>query len=297
MRDASYTLTNCPPWFTPQPYGTLAAAVVEDCTFNFNAGPGDGAFDAYDGAIFVFRHNTVNGTNIGWHGADSAPRAPRLFEVYENTISNSGAPIYVAIRVRGGTGVIWGNTISGAFNGFIQLSAYRADPSYNGNPGPLGSKVDGNFHASGKPGPYPILDQVGRGSFPPDTPWPNQTSYTQAEYGALEPMYQWANTYKGTSNPTAAPGGPDQSADYIRPGVDYYDNVPKPGYRPLEYPHPLTRSGGAPSPSPSPTPSASPTPSSSPVPTPTPVQSPSPAYEKWIKEQNDWIRSHPPYSD
>jgi hypothetical protein len=33
-----------------------------------------------------------------------------------------------------------------------------------------------------------------------------------------------------------------------------------------------------------------------PNPTPTPTPS-APTYEKWIKEQNDWIRENPPFAD
>jgi hypothetical protein len=212
---------------------------VEDCTFDFPGGPGDGAFDAYDGSIFVFRHNTVNNTNIGWHGADSGARAPRLWEIYENTITNTQAPIYAAIRARGGTGVVWNNTVTGLYNSFFVLSAYRADPTYSSADGALGSAVDGNFSQSGYPSYYPLLDQIGRGSFPAGTPWPNQSSYTPAQYEALEPAYQWGNNVNGNTSPTALPALPDQSANYIKQGYDYYDNIPKPGYVPLVYPHPL----------------------------------------------------------
>jgi hypothetical protein len=195
----------------------------------------DGAFDAYIGAKFVFRHNAVMGTNIGWHGADSGLRSPRLFEVYQNTLNNTGPAQYTAIRARGGTGVVWGNTISGNYNSFFILSAYRADPSYSSAVGPLGSNVDGNFDSTH----YPLLDQIGRGSFPANTPWPNLSSYTPAQYEALDPMYQWGNNFNGNTSPTAGADLPSQSATFIQPGRDYYDNTPKPGYTPLVYPHPL----------------------------------------------------------
>jgi hypothetical protein len=242
-RDGSYTLTYCPPWFTRQVYGGINVACVEDCTFDFPGGPGDGAFDAYDGSIFVFRHNTVKNTNIGWHGADSGLHAPRLWEIYDNTITNTQAHIYTAIRARGGTGVVWNNTVTGLYDSFFILSEYRADPTYSSAVGALGSAVDGNLGQSGYPSSYPLLDQLGRGSFPQGTPWPNQGSYTAAQYEALEPIYQWGNNVNGNTAPTASPGLPDQSSNYIRQGYDYFDNSPKPGYVPLVYPHPLVASG------------------------------------------------------
>jgi hypothetical protein len=239
LRDGNYTLTHCPPWFTPQVYGGINVACVEDCTFDFPGGPGDGAFDAYDGSIFVFRYNTVKNTNIGWHGADSAVHAPRLWEVYNNTITNTGAHIYTVIRARGGTGVVWNNTVTGLYDNFFILSEYRADPTFTTNniDGPAGSVIDGNFNQAGYPSYYPLLDQIGRGSFPAGTPFPSKC--TPAQYEALEPMYQWGNNVNGNTAPTASPGLPDQSGNYIRQGYDYYDNTPKPGYVPLVYPHPL----------------------------------------------------------
>jgi hypothetical protein len=230
----AWTQTNMPPYSTPQYLGDMNAVVVEDSTFDF-AELCDGALDAYAGTKFVFRYNTVTNTNVGWHGADSAIRSTRSFEVYQNKFQTTGsASIYTALRARGGTGVVWGNSITGNYNGFFLLSHYRADPAYGTPPG---SNIDGNFDSTG----YPLLDQVGRGSFPASTPWPNQSSYTEAQYEALDPMYQWKNNFKGDVSPTCDVGNPDQSATYIRPNRDYYDNVAKPGYVPLAYPHPFTK--------------------------------------------------------
>jgi hypothetical protein len=228
----SWNQTNCPTYSTPQSLGDTNAVVIEDCTFDF-ADLGDGALDSYVGTKFVFRHNTVMNTNVGWHGADSAFRSCRSFEIYQNTFQAS-IVIYTAIRARGGTGVVWGNTIAGLYRDFFTLSHYRADPAYNSSQ-PPGLNIDGNFDTSG----YPLLDQIGRGSFPTVTPWPNQLGYTQAQYESLDPMYQWGNNFKGSTSPTCTVDLPPQSATYIKPDRDYYDNRPKPGYVALTYPHPL----------------------------------------------------------
>jgi parallel beta-helix repeat protein len=240
-------------WHTPQFYGDMNTVVVEDCLFNFTY-DGDGAFDAYDGAKFVFRHNTVIGTLFAWHGADSGPRAPRLFEIYQNTMSPSpttGTP-WCYFRSRGGTGVIWGNTITGGTGSFMILSHFRASPQAP-NVGGINPNADGGFDQTypgqGYPPRYPMLDQVGRGSFPGPNPggWPNSYPYTIAEYAALEPMYQWGNNFRGDTSPEAGVAnlilGPDNSPLYIVKGRDYYDNIAKPGYTSLAYPHPLIAGG------------------------------------------------------
>jgi len=226
-----------PTYMTPQPLGTQDFVVVEDCTFNFSGGAADGACDAYCGTKIVFRHNTVNGTNVGWHGADSEATSCRAFEVYDNAFNNTGSSIYTAVRARGGTGVVWGNTVTGNYDRFFILSAYRADPSYGGVP--LGSANDGNFSQVGYAKYYPLLDQVGRGSFPESTQWPKESSYTQVQYEALDPVYQWGNNFLGNTAPTCTVDLPFQSTQYIIEGADYNDNTQKPGYVPLGYPHPL----------------------------------------------------------
>src|SRR5262249_48686143 len=124
-------------WHMPSPTGTANADFIEDCTFN-SSGLAVGAFDAYNGNKVVFRHKTVVNTKVGWHGADSDPRSARLMEIYQNSFSApnpAGGNVYTAIRSRGGTGVMWGNTFTGVYNGFVMLSAYRADPTYGNPPG------------------------------------------------------------------------------------------------------------------------------------------------------------------
>ena len=233
-------------WHTPQAYGDQNSVVIEDCTFPWSH-QGDSVIDAYSGAKFVFRHNSVINSQVAWHGADSSVRSARLFEIYQNTFIAEGDEPAVFIRSRGGTGVVWGNTMTSAGDtGFVELSHFRADPNYEDNPDDPGSPQDGGFDQTypgkGYATGYPLLDQVGRGSFPASNPgrWPTGYPYTEEEYEALEPMYLWNNTYDGNTSPTAGAGSPDQSTSYIVEGRDFYNNTPKPGYTPLAYPHPLT---------------------------------------------------------
>ncbi len=267
-RDNSMSSVNT--YHTPQSYGDTNNVCIEDCTFNAFA-RNDGAFDAYPGQKVVFRHNTVSNTFIGWHGYDSCNRSARLFEVYQNTFTFNNGQVGNNIVWRGGTGVVWGNTFDanwGGANGnaFIGFLVYAADHVYVrpqayapsaawgsilngvGAIAALGSAatglagVDGNSVHSGNPDQgYPLLDQPGRGSFPAGNPgnWPLKvTGYAASEYEALDPVYQWNNVV-GTNHAPLAGVQSAATGNYVKANRDYYDNVAKPGYTPLQYPHPL----------------------------------------------------------
>jgi len=274
-RDNSMSGVNT--YHTPQSYGDTNNVCIEDCTFNAFA-RNDGAFDAYPGQKVVFRHNTVSNTFIGWHGYDSCNRSARLFEVYQNTFTFNNGQVGNNIVWRGGTGVVWGNTFDANWgdangNGFISFLIYAADHVYvrpqayapsalwgSILPGvspiaALGSAatglagVDGNFVRSGAVDQgYPLLDQPGRGSFPAGNPgnWPLKTTgYAAGEYEALDPVYQWNNVVGANRAPLA---GVQSAAtgNYVKANRDYYDNVAKPGYTPLQYPHPLVQNAPPP---------------------------------------------------
>lgn len=75
------------------------------------------------------------------------------------------------------------------------------------------------------------LDQMGRGKgrairgdVPQPAAWPEQ---------ALEPTYVWNNTVNGRIC------GLVSASPHIREGVEFYNGLPKPGYTPTTYPHPL----------------------------------------------------------
>ena len=75
---------------------------IEDCTFEHDF-PGDGVVDAFSGARYVFRYNTVNGAVMGHHGADSGTRSGiHSFEIYGNTFDNQNANIARAFLFRSG---------------------------------------------------------------------------------------------------------------------------------------------------------------------------------------------------
>lgn len=104
---------------------------IENNTFTFESEEGDGAYDSYNGARVVFRYNDVTGTHIGSHGNESS-RSAHDYEIYYNKFDdqtyNQGS-----IGSRGGTGVIYGNTVTGSyFTSWVGLQLYRSCPWFEG---------------------------------------------------------------------------------------------------------------------------------------------------------------------
>jgi len=123
------------------PFGTTNAAYAENCVFYANGYPGNGFFDAYNGASLVFRHNFCDGyTPSGVHGYDSGDTSARSWEIYNNVFTNCGGGPWV-LGFRGGSGVLFSNTVYATTAGFAQLKYYRSCPPahlYVGVPLPRG---------------------------------------------------------------------------------------------------------------------------------------------------------------
>ena len=173
------------PFSRPLALGSGKFIFIEDCTFNYG-GHNDGAMDAYGGARYVFRHNTVNNTNVEHHGADSGGfRGVHSFEIYNNAFRCTGACASQRKHYfRSGTGVIFNNTYSGNYYDGAELTNYRSDESF-----PPWGKCDGTSPwDQNKPGQngYACLDQIGH-------------VFGPAPGGAniLEPLYEWNNTHDG----------------------------------------------------------------------------------------------------
>ena len=202
-------------WRRALALGTADAVYIEDCTFTCTR-PEDGANDAYGGARYVFRHNTVTGVNMGHHGCDSGNyRSTFSFEIYDNVMDGRHMRGQDrAMHFRGGTGVVFNNTLVNY--GGIGLSSYRSFRS-GGKWGLCDGKnpIDGNEEPNG----YPCQDQIGRST--------NQI---------LEPLYFWNNTLDGKA--LRGVGVQDGGKGVIKEGRDYFMNTPRPGYKPYVYPHP-----------------------------------------------------------
>lgn len=231
-------------WMRPLAFGTVNAVYIEDCVFDWAEAP-DGAVDIYEGGRCVFRFNVVTNSNFGCHGADSGGfRSAHSYEVYGNRFYNTGISQARFFHFRGGTAVLFSNTVVSAnlsVSQSIPVTCYRAtgpDTLGLGTFDPWGvvtgtNPYDGNTDIYG----YPALDQIGRTS--PTTFLATKSIQT------LSPMYGWSNTFNGAYMPIVVLTYQDQwsthpmVADMIQENRDFYNNTVKPGYQPLTYPHPL----------------------------------------------------------
>ena len=77
------------------------------------------------------------------------------------------------------------------------------------------------------------LDQMGRGKgklisgdVPQPAAWPEQEA---------DPAYFWDNTLDGR------PAGLHSSSPHVKEGVDFFNGMARPDYKPYIYPHPLVK--------------------------------------------------------
>jgi hypothetical protein len=222
-------------WSQPLGLGGPQMVFVEDNTFTGTQWAS--AVDGNYGGRYVFRYNTLTNMYIEAHSLQGDhERAVRSWEIYNNTISQSGVAMWTPFFVRGGTGVIYNNTISGAW-GFpgITLDNVRSFDARgaaglcNGN-----SLWDGNQLSNG----WPCRDQIGRSkdqwTWTSANPYPPQAS---------EPAYFWNNRLNGSNTSVQIHNGTDA---WIVAGRDFFNNTAKPGYAPYQYPHPLQQGGPTP---------------------------------------------------
>lgn len=106
-------------WQEEDGFGTDNFVFIEDSKFNFPTIDGY-IIDTEFAGRYVFRYNSVINGGITMHDLGSTPnsRGNRAVEVYENTFNctasacRDGAAIAI-YNTRGGTGIFFGNTISG----------------------------------------------------------------------------------------------------------------------------------------------------------------------------------------
>lgn len=196
-------------WSRPLSFGTAEAVYAEDNVFDFET-IGDHAITGVNGTRYVFRHNTVhssaalNASQVDGHGNYFDDRGIRSFEVYDNTLSSDSS--YQGFYMRGGAGVIFGNTMTGSYYHPMIFTNYRSWET--DAPGSCG------YDACS----YPAPDQ-------------------------LHDVYVWNNTYNGA---TVTPWVTDRGLDrtHIQQGRDYFLSA-MPGYTPYTYPHPLVTGGSS----------------------------------------------------
>ena len=117
-------------WSEPPALGTEEFLFFEDNTVTLGAG-GDASYaitDAYRGARYVVRYNTITNGWVEAHGSDSGgrKRGTRAVEIYENDFICTVTFCSYIANFRSGTGVIYNNTTTNYFGlGLITLSSYR----------------------------------------------------------------------------------------------------------------------------------------------------------------------------
>lgn len=214
-------------WERPLTLGSANAFYIEDNVIDYSIQRGGSAADSHSGGRFVFRMNTIHNAYMLNHGLDTSDRSSHSFEIYENRFSWD-AYAFNAITIRGGTGVIFHNTMTNpaTVQNPIIAQYYRSCLDYPSTHGVRcngTNPIDGNQEPTG----YPCKDQHGRTTGQQLSPiyvWDNVLNATTANMRLHDP---W-----GCTNPSMA--------DHVKEGRDYYNGVYRPRYVPYPYPHPLT---------------------------------------------------------
>ena len=215
-------------WAKGTQFGTVNALYIESNYFL-----GGAPDDCVDGARFVMRYNTLdsNYVSIQTHGLKTpggSQRACNSYEAYHNYITGSSASRGDgSVGAKGGTALIWGNTMAEGYYRFYAASTDRnggdsaaetntpngwgycgttvTNPS-SGSPNGVGSPWDGNTPSITQG--YPCLDGLGRGQ---DTQalngqgLPNRknsvTGTIAWPHQYLQPIYMWNNKlYSGATH-------------------------------------------------------------------------------------------------
>jgi hypothetical protein len=147
-------------WAQPDFYGTDNFIYIEDSSFTSTASQGMAITDtdiAGGGGRFVGRFNTMHNANYQTHGSESSGRgrSGRVYEIYNNNLTLDSGADNTFMGWRGGTGLFFNNTKSGAGNMYLgaSLTNYREGNSFwpwgtcNGQ-GPY-DQNDGVVYASG----------------------------------------------------------------------------------------------------------------------------------------------------
>lgn len=149
-------------------FGSENAVFVEDCVFSQDA-VGDSTIETYLGGKIVVRYCTATNFMLGIHGKDSSLRSGHIIEIYNNTFTNPIASSHFGtVLSRGGSGVVWGNTVSGNSSANkIVLQNYRAagrdaisQPDYLLRYPYDGGQLDGSYRYDGNT-PYHLTTGTG----------------------------------------------------------------------------------------------------------------------------------------
>jgi hypothetical protein len=200
-------------WSSNLNLGSDQAVYIENNIINHTI-VGAELFDGNCGGKIVFRYNTASGPNFAVHSVQSDTfRGMRSWEVYNNSLTGATGG-WVVATLRGGTGLVFNNTISGTYsNEYFFLDNVRScSASTTFCDGTRA--IDGNF--TGQKG-YPCRDQIGRSTdaFQWGSQIPSQS---------LSPAYFWNNKRSGVEVPAQARNTcTDQYNFHILANRDFYN--------------------------------------------------------------------------
>lgn len=210
-------------WGLPSQLGSFDHTVFIEDNYFHNPGncPDHNPHAVYgqNGGVFVFRHNEIHNMNGDAHGF-CATYGTREWEISNNRwMQDTGNSLWAMLHMRGGTGVIYGNSLTGGnVSHGIYWNEYRVSSdcgaSVTSNVPGFGS-VTASSSCPSTEG-YPCAQQIGRGQ--------NNSS---------DPAYVWNNT--NFAQMSWDPG----TQSYIVQNRDFFMTGPKPGYTSYPYPHPL----------------------------------------------------------
>lgn len=211
-------------WFDDLDLGTNDAVYIENNSFMVVNNIAVNCIDGNHGMKVVFRYNAVTQTSSQVHSLQSTNlRSSRKWEIYGNTFNSTGDQSYVAMFIRGGTGVAFYNdcTSSVNYNYCILLdnvrSAYTTTTNNTTQAGACDGDNgwDGNEDATG----YPCRDQIGRSK--DATRWSVSTNLPGPSQ-ELMPAYLWSNYSSGATTTAYVPTS-GRNRDHVKNNRDFYD--------------------------------------------------------------------------
>jgi hypothetical protein len=185
--------------------GGNTAVYIENNTFTKTKNGVSNCVDANYGGRYVFRFNQVVANSgldynsaqyVEAHSVQGLNRAAQRWEVYGNTFNNQGGSTYEPFRFRGGTGVVFDNSILGNWTNFeiaLDNVRNRTDVGISFPQGYCDGTSNWDQNLSGQTG-YACRDQIGYGY--DSVQWTPGNAWSQVRM----PVYAWNNK---RSNETA----------------------------------------------------------------------------------------------
>ncbi len=203
-------------WSTPLALGSDDATYIEDNTFLLTVF--GNAVDCNYSGRFVLRFNTMTDTYPETHSSQGYNRACRKWEIYHNKVQRVTQTVYYQTFIRGGTGMMFQNTMSGTFGAgnFISIDNVRSFTNFDSV-----GKCDGASDWDTKllSNGWPCRDQIGTGT--DDAPWVSG-SYPPRQSTKLAPAYFFLNTTNGTNTAVKVV---NDSGTYIVANRDFYTYI------------------------------------------------------------------------